>query len=122
MGYGYQNYNMPYQGYNAYGYGQIQQAPKYEIIEVNGENGVNALQMAPNSRVIAMDKTAPIIWVCQTDGAGYKTSTPFDITPHKAVAPVDMTALEERISRLEGIINEQSNHATAAEKQQKSAK
>lgn len=70
MAYGYQNYNMPYQGYNTYGYGQMQQAPKYEIIEVNGENGVNALQMAPNSRVIAMDKTAPIIWVCQTDGAG----------------------------------------------------
>lgn len=122
MAYGYQNYNMPYQGYNTYGYGQMQQAPKYEIIEVNGENGVNALQMAPNSRVIAMDKTAPIIWVCQTDGAGYKTSTPFDITPHKAAAPVDINNLEERIARLEGIINEQSNHAAATEKQQPKSK
>lgn len=120
MAYGYQNYNMPYQ--QGCGYNQMQQAPKYDIIEVNGENGANALQMAPNSRVIAMDKTAPIIWVCQTDGAGYKTSTPFDITPHKAAEPVDMSALEERIARLEGIINEQSNHAVATEKQQPKSK
>ncbi len=122
MAYGYGGYGMPYQGYGYNNFGQMQQPQKQEVIRVKGQNGVDALQMPPNSSVIVMDETAPMIWFCQTDGAGYKTSTPFDIKPHKAAAPVDMTALEERISRLEGIINEQSNHATAAEKQQKSAK
>lgn len=73
------------------GYGQtcnpggMQQAAAqhYEIIHVNGEPGARALQMAPNSNAIVMDDTAPIIWLCQTDGAGYKTVQPFDIAPHQ---------------------------------------
>lgn len=74
------------------GYGQApynpggtmqQTAQRYEIIHVNGEPGARALQMAPNSNAIVMDDTAPIVWLCQTDGAGYKTVQPFDIAPHQ---------------------------------------
>lgn len=109
MAYGYGAYNAQYQGYgNYYNQQPQQQAPRYEVIHVNGQNGAQALQMAPNSNAIVMDDTAPMIWLCQTDGAGYKTVQAFDISPHKNTPAVDVNSLEERIARLEGIINGQS--------------
>ena len=72
--------------YDSYGYGQpmMQQmqmrqndwqqriqarnAPRYEVIQVNGENGARAFAMAPNSSALLMDATAPIVWLCTTDG------------------------------------------------------
>ena len=98
--------------YDAYGYGQqpmMQQmqprqdwqqrmqarnAPRCEIIQVNGENGAKAFMMAPNSSALLMDTTAPIVWLCQSDGAGYHTQTPFKIEPFKPDAPVDVRTLE----------------------------
>lgn len=79
------------------------------VLRVSGINGVNALNIAPNASVLALDDTAPILWFVQTDSAGYKTPTPYDITPH-----VDQTAkieqnFEERLKRLEEYVNEQSN-------------
>lgn len=118
MAYGYGAYNAPYQGYgNCYNQQTQQQAPRYEVIHVNGQNGAQALQMAPNSNAIVMDDTAPMIWLCQTDGAGYKTVQAFDISPHKNAPAVDVNSLEERIARLEGIINEQSTESVSAGKQ-----
>lgn len=114
MAYGYGSYNAPYQGFgNRY---NQQQAPRYEIIHVNGQNGAQALQMAPNSNAIVMDDTAPLIWLCQTDGAGYKTVQAFDISPHKDAPAVDVSSLEERIARLEGIINGKSAESVSARK------
>lgn len=111
MAYGYPNYNnYNYgQGYGQYpSYGQTQQLQRCEIIHVNGENGARALQLAPNSNALVMDDTAPIVWLCQTDGAGYKTVQAFDITVHQTAAPVDVSDLESRIKSLEGIINGKS--------------
>ena len=117
MAYGYGAYNAPYQGYgNYYNQQPQQQAPRYEVIHVNGQNGAQALQMAPNSNAIVMDDTAPMIWLCQTDGAGYKTVQAFDISPHKNAPAVDVNSLEERIARLEGIINGQSTESVSAGK------
>lgn len=111
-------YNNPaaYQPVNMYGgfagpqFGQPGQpgqpmGQRYEIIHVNGENGARALQMAPNSNALVMDDTAPLIWLCQTDGAGYKTVQAFDIAPHRAAPAVDVGSLEARIARLEEIVN-----------------
>lgn len=84
-------------------------APRQEIIRVNGENGARAFQMAPNSNAILLDETAPLVWVVQTDGAGYKTVTPYTITPYQAEPPVDVRALDERIRRLEETINAKSD-------------
>lgn len=116
MAYNYGGY-MPHQGYGSY-YNQQpqQQAPRYEVIHVNGQNGAQALQMAPNSNAIVMDDTAPLIWLCQTDGAGYKTVQAFDISPHKDAPAVDVSSLEERIARLEGIINGKSAESVSARK------
>ena len=79
--------------------------PRYEVIQVNGENGVNAFQMGPNSSVLLLDTSAPIVWLVQTDGAGYKSKTPYDITPHQAVSPVDINQLQQRVAQLEDLIN-----------------
>lgn len=117
MAYGYGAYNAPYQGYgNYYNQQPQQQAPRYEVIHVNGQNGAQALQMAPNSNAIVMDDTAPMIWLCQTDGAGYKTVQAFDISPHKETPAVDVRSLEERIARLEAAINDKPTEPISAAK------
>lgn len=117
--------------YDSYGYGQpmMQQmqmrqndwqqrmqtrnAPRYEVIQVNGENGARAFAMAPNSSALLMDATAPIVWLCTTDGAGYLTASPFSIAPYQQEKPVDVKTLEERIERLEAKLSEQSDAAPA---------
>lgn len=118
-------YFNPYQpmGYgNSYGYpsGGPQsaaggpQAYAGQITRVNGENGVDALRMAPRSELLAMDisrSDALIGWYVKTDDAGYKSKTPYLMTPYEpqpAQGAVDLTGIEERLTRLEGIINEQS--------------
>lgn len=117
--------------YDSYGYGQpmMQQmqmrqndwqqrmqtrnAPRYEVIQVNGENGARAFAMAPNSSALLMDATAPIVWLCTTDGAGYLTASPFSIAPYQPEKHVDVKTLEERIERLEAKLSEQSDAAPA---------
>lgn len=118
MAYGYGNYNMPYQGYGNYYGQQFQQMQKYEIVHVKGQGGADALvqQMAANSGVIAMDDTAPLVWLCQVDGAGCRTTQPFDISPHKEAPAVDVQSLEERIARLEAMLNDKPNEPVLAAK------
>lgn len=84
---------------------QMQQTtPAYmgEIIKVNGQAGAQSLRLTPNSGLIALDTTAPIVWLCQADGAGYFTPEPFSITPYQAATPE--SDIEKRLTRLEGII------------------
>lgn len=85
------------------------QPQRQEIVHVNGENGARAYQMAPNSNILLLDDTAPIIWLAQTDGAGYKTVNAYNITPHQPEIPIDTKSLEARITKLEEIINAKSN-------------
>ena len=80
------------------------QAPRCEIIHVNGENGARAFRMAPNSQCLLLDDTAPIVWLAITDGAGYPSLTPYSITPYQAAPAPDIGAMNERISRLEAAI------------------
>jgi hypothetical protein len=40
--------------------------------------------MAPNSSIFLADATNPnLIWLVQTDGAGYSTSTALDVSIHQ---------------------------------------
>ena len=80
------------------------QAPVYmgEIIKVNGQAGAQSLRLAPNSTLLALDTTAPLVWLCQADGAGYFTPEPYTITPYQAQTP--QNDFETRLARLEGII------------------
>lgn len=90
-----------------YSYNNINQN---QITRVNGENGARAYQLAPNSSVLLLDETAPVVWLAQTDGAGYKTVTPYEIKPLQTTsAQHDVSSLEKRIEKLEAMIYEQSD-------------
>lgn len=82
------------------------QAPNIQqeshAVRVNGEPGARSFALPPNSDAVLIDNTASIVWLVQTDGAGYKTLTPYDIFPHEEPKPDDsIKKLEDRISRLE---------------------
>ena len=114
------NYNSLYNPAAAagMGYGQPQ---KQEIIRVNGEGGARTLagRMSANSSSLALDESAPLLWLIQTDGAGYPTLTAYKIelyTPDTSVS----SDLERRVQKLEEIINE-SNTFNVAELKRQSA-
>lgn len=79
--------------------------PKQEVIKVNGENGARAYPMGANSSALLLDESGLLIWLVTTDGAGYKTVGAYDITPHQTAPAPDFMALEQRIERLEELIN-----------------
>lgn len=79
--------------------------PHYEIIKVNGKPGVDAFQMGPNSETLLLDETANIVWFVQTDGAGYKTATPFAISPYVEQPQVSMEELQQRLAALENSVS-----------------
>ena len=83
----------------------MQSHQRVGIIRVNGEGGARAYQLPPNSDALLLDESAPLVWLVQTDGAGYKTVTPYTITPYQAAPAPDLGAMEQRISRLEGMLN-----------------
>ena len=91
--------------------------PQQQIIQVNGKSSVDTIQLAPNSSVLLMDTSAPIVWMCVSDGVGKVNSVPYDISEHKDAPPVDVMGLEERIKRLEDRINAQSNAGWTEPKQ-----
>lgn len=85
--------------------------PPQQVLQVQGKPSIDMLQMSPNSSLLAMDMTAPIVWLCVSDGIGRVTATPYDISPHKEPEPVDnntlmgrITALESTMSRVEGLL------------------
>ncbi len=90
-------------------------APRYEIIHVTGRHGAEALQMAPNSSALALDDTAPLVWLCRTDGAGYLTATPFDIAQHAETPAVSVDDLSARLTRLEEMLHEREPDSEPAE-------
>ena len=84
-----------------------------QITRVNGRNGAEAFRMTPNASVLLMDENDPIVWLKVSDGAGYCTLTPYSISPYQAAAPVDVNSLENRVKRLEELINGKPDVANA---------
>lgn len=78
--------------------------PPQTVTQVNGKASVDALKMSPNSSVLLMDTTDPIVWLCTSDGIGNVTSVAYDITPHKEEPPVDVNSLESRIETIENTL------------------
>lgn len=95
----------------------VQQPIKVEIIKVNGQRGAESMSLAPNSSILLLDMKDPIIWFVSTDGAGYKTCIPYDISPHKQVTEQNIEGLLSRINSrldaLEGRINVDESNSTA---------
>ena len=79
-------YNSYFNPYQQFGQPQLTQnqlsVHPQQIVRVNGENGARAFQMAPNSSALLLDESNPIVWLSQSDGAGYKTVTPYRIEPY----------------------------------------
>ena len=109
-------YNPYGQYYNPYQYGQqaynaFQQPqqsntlPQQQVIQVNGKASVDTIQLAPNSSILVMDTSAPMVWLCVSDGVGKVTATSYDITEHKETPPIDTANLEQRITAVENFIN-----------------
>jgi hypothetical protein len=125
-----------YQPYNPYGFPQnLPQAiqNQMQIPKVHGREGANAFPMGPNSSALAMDEGASIVWMMVTDSAGYKTVTPFDVTPHEETKPATtndlkslldtMKSFDERLTKLEGLENvSESNDGATVKTVTKSAK
>lgn len=96
------NNNSIYSNYNNFSTRNIQ------VIRVNGKNGAQAYRLPPNSSILLLDETAPIIWLKMTDGAGYPTLSPYDITPHidaEQATQLNTKDLENRIVKLEELVN-----------------
>ena len=86
-----------------------QPQPQQNIIKVHGLEGAQAFSMAPNSNVLLLDETNPIIYIKSTDGAGYPTVKAFTITPYQEKPQPDFQSLEARISKLEEMMTHESN-------------
>ena len=116
-------YTNPY--LNPYGFQQMptqlfhQQAQ--QVVKVNGENGARTYQIGANSSALLLDESGKMVWLVTSDGAGYKTVSAYDISPHKTEPPVDYGNLETRIKRLEEIINGSTADTSATERTQHSA-
>ena len=99
-----------------------------QVTQVNGKASVEQLKLAPNSSLLAMDTTAPIVWLCKTDSVGAIFAQPYDITPHVEKPPVDINALEERLIAIENMIagmeikNEKPNVAVSKPKGEQSGR
>ena len=96
-----------------------QQLQKIEVVKVNGRNGAEAFQIAPNSSTLLLDMNSPIVWFVMTDGAGYKTVLPYDITPHKEVDKAQeykdvLNSIMNRLSKIEEKLGGNSNESNNA--------
>ena len=110
--------------YNPYGFSQQFQQPvpaQQQVTRVNGENGARTYQLGPNSSALLLDESGLMVWVVTSDGAGYKTVQAYDISPHQAEKAPDYGSLENRIKKLEEIINGNTGHTSAAGKDKSDA-
>ena len=99
--------------------------PPQQVIQVAGRQSIDTLQMTPNSSVLIMDTSAPIVWLCVSDGLGKVTATAYDITLHQDTPAFDIAgfaeSVEGRLSALENKVikstevkrNEQPHDADA---------
>ena len=76
--------------------------PAQQVIQVNGKASIDTMQMAPNSSVLVMDTTAPIVWLCVSDGVGRVTATPYDVSKH--IDPPAPDSVEARLAGIEAAI------------------
>ena len=70
--------------------------------------------MPPNSSVLLMDTTAPIVWLCISDGVGKVKATPYDIKEHvEEVQPTvdNLEIIENRLERIEKTLEEMEKKA-----------
>ena len=79
--------------------------PPQQVIRVAGKKSIDKLEMSPDSSVLIMDTSAPIVWLCVSDGLGNVTSTAYDIALHQDTPAFDVAGfagdVEKRLQALE---------------------
>ena len=95
--------------------------PQMQVTKVNGEPGARSYQMGANSSALLLDESGLLVWLVTSDGAGYKTVSAYDITPHKTEPAPDYNSLEERIKKLEELMNDTEHTETARRRRTDSA-
>ena len=111
------NYPTPY-------YNPFPQQPMIQptqVVRVNGENGARSYTIGANSSALLLDESGLMVWLVTSDGAGYKTVTPYDITPHQVQPAPDFGSLESRIKRLEELVNATTDTTTTRRRSDQSA-
>ena len=108
---------------NPYGFMQQYQTPQptqppTQVVKVNGENGARSYQIGANSSALLLDESGTIVWLVTSDGAGYRTVSAYDITPHQTTPAPDYGNLEERIKKLEEIVNGNARNTNPTRKKQ----
>ena len=111
----------PYGGFaQQYSTPAVPQMQTQQVVKVHGEPGAKAFQMGANSSALLLDESGLMVWLVTSDGAGYKTVSAYDITPHKEVPAPDYGTLESRIQtiekRLEEMTNANARNTSAARK------
>ena len=112
----------PYNPYQAFPQYQQPQTPQQQVVKVNGRNGAETYTIGPNSSALLLDESGTMVWLITADGAGYRTVSPYDITPHQVAQAPDFSTLEQRIAKLEGFMNEFTADSSAAAKDKSSGK
>jgi hypothetical protein len=97
------NFQNPY--FNPYSFQPQPVQQPTQVVRVNGENGARSYQIGANSSALLLDESGLIVWLITSDGAGYKTVSAYDITPHQVAPAPDYGTLEQRIARLEEAVN-----------------
>ena len=102
----------PMGGFNPFQQTVPVQPAQQQVVRVNGDNGARAYQMGANSSALLLDESGTMVWLVTSDGAGYKTVSAYDITPHQAEPPKDWTDLENRVKKLEEMMGGRRNGYT----------
>ena len=105
-------YQSPF--FNPYGFMQQGQQmpqvqPQTQVVKVNGENGAKAYNIGANSSALLLDESGLMVWLVTSDGAGYKTVSAYDITPHQTTPAPDFGSLESRVQSIEKRLEEMTN-------------
>lgn len=79
--------------------------PKQQVVKVSGKQGVEMYRIGPNSSALLLDESGQLVWLVTTDGAGYKSIYPYDISPHVDPPDPHISELEQRMARMEELLN-----------------
>ncbi len=102
----------PQASYSSYGMGYQRTPQPFDgIISVSGLDGANAYQMPPNSRAALFDKNEDVVYIKTTDGAGFPTMVPYNLTlatmaskADDTVTRKDLESIEQKIDRIEEML------------------
>ena len=110
---------------NPYGFVQpqqfqqpVMQQPQKQVEKLKGRNAALQYPLGPNSSAWILDESGLISWLITTDSAGYKTVSPYDVSPHQDAPAPDFGNLEDRIKRLEETVNGITRNSSAVSTKQ----